>query len=242
MRTITYERILQRLCALIGMPRDDLQTDEEAMLRQFINRAHRRIHDHSAWPQVCVIEARTPVAGLIDWAQTDETPIDTVFTVYDADPLATTEADKVAYALNASGIQLTGSLQASTDDVYVSYRARCPDLNGDAYAAGVAYSTNDQAYYATTGDFYRAKQASTGNLPTNTTYWERLTIPYDFAEYIAHGAYADWLRSEGMNEKAIAQANTTADMILADALDKVERQQGVQPPIVFNTHLSAQST
>ena len=41
------------------------------------------------------------------------------------------------------------------------------------YAGGTAYAKNDVVYYATNGNAYIAKQATTGNVPTNATYWSQ---------------------------------------------------------------------
>ena len=41
------------------------------------------------------------------------------------------------------------------------------------YAGGTAYAKNDVVYYATNGNAYIAKQATTGNAPTNGTYWSQ---------------------------------------------------------------------
>jgi hypothetical protein len=41
------------------------------------------------------------------------------------------------------------------------------------YAGGTAYAKNDVVYYATNGNAYIAKQATTGNAPTNATYWSQ---------------------------------------------------------------------
>ena len=41
------------------------------------------------------------------------------------------------------------------------------------YASGTAYVKNDVVYYATNGNAYIAKQATTGNAPTNATYWNQ---------------------------------------------------------------------
>jgi hypothetical protein len=234
MRETTYERILQRVCALKGHQRDDLQADEEQIIRNHVGRSLKEIWSLAPWPQVCVTEARTPAANVISYEQSSELRIDTVFAIYDGDPHGTAEVDHVPFALTADGIRLTG--EGSTDDVYVYYRKWCPDLTGDDYAAATAYAVDDQVYYPTTGDFYRCILTSTGNLPTNTTYWERQSIPFDFLEYVAHCAYADWLRSEGQDQKAAAQAATSADRILGSELDKLERQQGVLPPLRIRTH------
>ena len=41
------------------------------------------------------------------------------------------------------------------------------------YASGTTYAKNDVVYYATNGNAYIAKQATTGNVPTNATYWSQ---------------------------------------------------------------------
>jgi hypothetical protein len=53
-----------------------------------------------------------------------------------------------------------------------------------AYAAGTTYALGDEVYYPTTGAYYTALGATTGNVPTNATYWTQLTsitpaeVPY----------------------------------------------------------------
>ena len=50
----------------------------------------------------------------------------------------------------------------------------------DEYDATTAYSKDDLCIYNNT--LYKAKQATTGNLPTNTTYWEQTSIADDISE------------------------------------------------------------
>ena len=40
------------------------------------------------------------------------------------------------------------------------------------YAGGTAYVKNDIVYYATNGNSYIAKGATTGNAPTSTAHWD----------------------------------------------------------------------
>ena len=40
------------------------------------------------------------------------------------------------------------------------------------YAGGTAYVKNDVVYYATNGNSYIAKGATTGNAPTSTAHWD----------------------------------------------------------------------
>ena len=41
------------------------------------------------------------------------------------------------------------------------------------YDGSTAYVKNDVVYYATNGNAYIAKQGTTGNVPTNGTYWSQ---------------------------------------------------------------------
>lgn len=47
------------------------------------------------------------------------------------------------------------------------------------------------------------------------------TVPYRFSEYIAHGAYADWLRTEQMTQEANI-ADSRASQLLKDELEILE--------------------
>ena len=70
------------------------------------------------------------------------------------------------------------------------------------------------------------------------TYTASDSFPYIFFEYVLKAAYADWLRSDGQNDKA-AQADAQAEEILQREHDKLERQQHFVPPIAINTHLTS---
>ena len=41
------------------------------------------------------------------------------------------------------------------------------------YVSGTQYVKNDVVYYSTNGNAYIAKQTTTGNAPTNGTYWSQ---------------------------------------------------------------------
>lgn len=63
-----------------------------------------------------------------------------------------------------------------------AYWAECkPEYRADDYASGTAYVAGDQVYYPTNGLFYQCHTASTGNAPTNTSYWGVLT---EFDQYV----------------------------------------------------------
>lgn len=65
------------------------------------------------------------------------------------------------------------SVPGSVNSRLAVIQAQVNDLsNTPPYASGTTYSTDDLVTY--NGGIYRAKQTTTGNLPTNTTYWEKI--------------------------------------------------------------------
>ena len=64
------------------------------------------------------------------------------------------------------------------------YWAECKtEYTANDYAAATTYAVGDQVYYPTTGLYYQCIAASTGNAPTNTTYFIALT---EFDRYVLH--------------------------------------------------------
>lgn len=56
------------------------------------------------------------------------------------------------------------------------------------YGIGVNYVTDDIFYYTSNSKFYKAKQASVGQLPTNSTYFDEVTAANLYAEVLNDSA------------------------------------------------------
>ena len=85
------------------------------------------------------------------------------------------------------------------------------------YASGTAYVKNDVVYYATNGNAYIAKQATTGNVPTNGTYWSQF----------AQGSGGIWnaglsLGSAGQSVKVNAAGNALEFGTISSELVKLK--------------------
>jgi len=78
-----------------------------------------------------------------------------------------------------------------------------------AYNAGTAYATGDSVYY-TDGSSYVAIQATTGNLPTNTTYWQILASKGDTGAVGGTGATGTstaWYKDAGAPDAGLGSDN-----------------------------------
>jgi len=235
-RTITYARFLGRVAPYTGVQKADLNDDDKASLLSFFNRALRNIWETARWPEVCTIESRTPASNIIAWEQTGETPIESVFAIYDVDPHGTVAPNLQSYDIVQSGVKLVDE-DTTTGSVYVWYRHQVPDFYGDDYSNTETYAVDDQVYYETSGEYYVCTAISSGNAPTQTAYWTKLSIPFRFIDYCVTSAYADWLRQDGQASKAVLQDRTTVEALYKE-LDRLERDEGYQTDVLVKTHLS----
>jgi hypothetical protein len=93
------------------------------------------------------------------------------------------------------------------------YLYSAPELEYYVNAEG-AHLVGDTA--PSTGTYVTYKMVWDGPYTNSST-----TIPYEFLDHLAHAVYADYLRQDGQNEKAIAEENI-AKGILDDQLQKTD--------------------
>ncbi len=106
----------------------------------------------------------------------------------------------------------SGEAPADADDELNSafWADAATEFSGDDYDATVAYEAGDIIYYPTTDTFYQCHTASTGNAPTNTSYWGAL-VPFDaYVDYEQTGETEIWEQGEivvwDLNPRATSRA------------------------------------
>ena len=187
-----------------------------------------------------VYDAATPV---VPYTETDLNPIGEFLQIRNNNPFSSnTFASFIPYQITTDGARYyaNNGNSVSSLDPWVKYRKQIPSYTGSDYAASTAYGVDDQAYYPTTGRYYICIAASTGNLPTDTTYWKELEIPKNFFEYVVSASYADWLKQDGQHGKAMAEEGH-ARFLLTRELDILQRQQRQKAFVDVRTHASAQA-
>lgn len=222
LRTSSYSTWKKAFESLVGIEQGGLQTDEALAVQRFFNKAIRRAWESNYWLDVCYIEERTPDENyVIDWTQEGLTEIGEVFAVFRTSPYLSALPGRVAYTLTRDGIQLVGA--TTTDSVWVHYRERCP-----LFSETTTTLTDDASDEIVDDGGLGIGAAGSGS------------FPYIFFEYCLHAAFADWLRSDGQNDKA-AQADAQAQELLDYEHDKLERQQAFSPSPVISTHLTSRA-
>lgn len=160
------------------------------------------------------------------------TPIGEVRALYRQNPRVSTRPGELPYNMVDTGVQPVSWTGTS---VWVEFRRRPPVVSGREYDPARAYVAGEVAYYATAGECYEAKGATTGNLPTNATYWARVEFPYVLAEYVKRAAAADALRAGGGHDKADAE-EAKAYTHLLQAAHTATASQGQFPRVAVQTY------
>ena len=203
--TITYQNLEERFKSIAGLAA--LETTDAAFLRQAVNRRIRNAFERYHWHDFTVISESVTLAD-DNTIQTYGTGKDlandsnVVFRIHKTDPTDTRYPEEYTYVsiLNSGGypsVKIINTTVLYVMDVFVTYRKDLESVvaDGGSYTSG---SFGDES----------------GDNPN---------IPYQFFEYCAFGAYADFLRGDGQTDKAQVE-DQNAELILVSEIDKVRNQ------------------
>lgn len=169
MNASPYSYILEQACNLVGITYPP-QTAEANRFRRSISLWLGHVWKMADWPELRRYEQRTyrlPYSSSTAYSAADEVwwPL--------------TQKYYQAVKTGAAGVDPTDSDGATT---VAKWAESLISLGGNNYSASTAYTAGAQVYYPTNGYYYQCHTASTGNAPTNTSYWGRL---YAFDPYVA---------------------------------------------------------
>lgn len=209
--TVSYNNLEERFKSIAGL--SALETTDAAFLRQSVNRRMRNAYERYPWPQFTVvgesITLLTADANTIQVGGTSGTGLDlafpasTVFRIHKSNPTSTRYPEEYAFVgiLNSGGYPSVKIIQPTTLNstaVFVTYRKELTNVIADGNAAYTSGFFGDE----------------TGDNPN---------IPYLFFEYVAYGAYSDFLRGDGQTDKAQVEEQNS-ELLLRMEIDKVRNQ------------------
>ncbi len=160
----------------------------------------------SAWHPV------SPTGGLYATASTDPSLLlDQLQAALGMDQLAAELATPIG--LISAADTVSGSVNARIKAAQDNLQAQINDLSGtQTYDAGTTYATDDIVQYD--GGLYKATQATTGNLPTNTTYWVKVgdytSLGDGVADHTAKIEQINYINSGSTSASAQALASLQA--------------------------------
>jgi len=167
------------------------------------------------------------------------------------DPRITTRSVPVDFMVedltNPQKTEVTYLNFLQNGEKFIQYRIATPRLFGVkfesnayypyTYGAQVYFDPEQQsaeyssldAYKGSRGDFwnyiYNISITSAPAPSYSSYYWQQITIPYRFKDYLVNGVSADFLKSEGRADEAAA-LDQLAEMAVQQQIDVLIRQQG----------------
>jgi hypothetical protein len=228
---LNYKLVLRQILVLAGIDFNNLPTTEWNLVRDLASRRIKFAWESAKWPEVCVTEERTITqsggdeGNYIALNQANETEIGSVFEVWNKSPKANTDLSSLTWYLSENGVQIS----ESNTSAFIYFRKVPPQFLGDLYSQTTAYSSGDQVYDNTIGNFYTANQSvSSGsdNSPNaQPSFWDVVSVPAIFKDYLIRGTYADYLRHNQELDRARV-AERDAQDVLNHELAKLQQQQG----------------
>ena len=190
-----------------------METTDEAFFRQAINRRFRTAYQRYPWYEFTIVgETVNLVSGddnqIITYGSNKDlaNSADTIFRIHKSNPSETLYPEEYTFIsmIADSGnphagdvaVKILNPTVLNNVDVFVTYRKDVEEVVKDGSG--------------TTGLF--------GNEAGDTA-----NIPFRFFEYMAFGAYADFLRGDGQTQKAQVE-DQNAEMILRQEIDIVRNQ------------------
>lgn len=148
----------------------------------------------------------TPFLRTIALSGVGLTEIDAVEYITEQDPRVFSGQRHIPFDLFAAIV-----VRTELPVVWVKFRRVVKSWTGAAHVAGTSYSVGQQVYYGT--DYYRRVSGSGTQLPTDSSFWELLPVPFIFRSGVPRAAYADWLDAEGQQDKSGAEERRAQRLI-----------------------------
>lgn len=248
MRLADFSTVLFDSVNLCGFDLANITDQTFRTVRQFANQRIRICWESYPWSSLVKYVELPVTHDTATDLRSIAVPADSgeIVGVYSRNPLTTTQALYVSYALtHINGTELI-VVNAPVTTVWVEYRTKCPQFNGDLWNPTLAYEAGAQCYFdggsgtgvympvagfPHAGNFYTASSSiPAGATPPNAVTtgdprWVKVEIPHIFSSYISRGVFSDFLRSEQQYEDA-GKADVDAGVILEQEFDKELRQQG----------------
>jgi hypothetical protein len=209
--TESYTNLKDRFKSIAGL--QSLETTDEAFFRQAINRRFRTAYQRYPWYEFTVIGEEVAIVSandnqIITYGSNKDlaNSADTIFRIHKTDPTDTLYPEEYTFVsmlsagnnpnLGEVAVKLINPFGLINGNIFVTYRKDVEEVVKDGSG--------------TTGLF-------------GSESGDTMNIPFRFFEYMAFGAYADFLRGDGQTEKAQVE-DQNAEMILRQEIDIVRNQ------------------
>lgn len=226
MRSVSFQKLVDSIQARAGidpsLPEDSLRA---ALVADYLEDALKYGWGFYEWEDVTLTEQRTPSTHTISLITASDNPIGEVLRVYDSDPDDySSTALEVSFSTTDTSLILDSGSHVTNAPVWVKFRLPTPQFTIATYESGRAYAIGDIVLFG--ADCYRAFAATTGNSPTNGTYWKKQEIPAFLGEYAKTAVLAEISLAVPSLEQRADYMTRRAEGILQNEMDKQWMHRG----------------
>jgi hypothetical protein len=206
MRTTSFKQLRNSVLRKMGLDADQLVLPSQAAaLADYIQHGLSDVWGLYDWPDTTLTEPRTPVATSFPLRAPALTTIGTILRITDREPSPTRLVQTYSFIFDDTTATITDPRYTAGTEVRVKFRLPEPRLAATPYSPSTAYAPGDVVYLDSTGDCYLCIAPTTGNAPTDASFWERQAIPAAFAPYLRSATHALTLEEDGQYDKAAFQ-------------------------------------
>lgn len=229
MRTVPFLSVLEGALFAGGLNPPDASDDIKAELTAHINTAYRMGFEMYDWPEgLSYVEADIITHPTITGAKyvpyiAVGHDIKTVMGCADYDPRVVEDFHAVrGYRLGVDGIYFPGT---SRTKVWIEYRGPASKFTTAAWNSVTAYSAGALVFDATSGNCYKALQASTNQAVTQTAYWAVVPFLAVLDQAVMTAAHQARTRAAGREDVA-ALIQGVMEEQLDNEIGQLELQMG----------------
>lgn len=200
---------------------------------EYLTMALRHAWDWAEWPELGRVRERTPVDGLVAWAESGQPLMGTVLGVTLDNPDTTVNPRPVRWRHDQGGLGVR--VFQTSGSVFVRCTRTSPVVASAAWSNATAYAVDEVVYDATTGQCYEAVQAGTNHAVTDAAYWRVVELPWIFRTAVPRGALALKTGSGGQHETETL-LQRSMDGLLRDEVEQFRSRAGQHQTLsVVNT-------
>ena len=176
MQSVTFKSVLEGVAHRMGLDPDNLLAVEKASFAEFIGSRVRQGYEYYPWPETMKVEERQYRP---DYAS--GTTYSNAASDVDSSQVYWPQEDKYYQALKSTAgndpTDSSGDVNAQWAELGATYAA-------SDYAAATDYAVGDSVFYPTDREYYTMHtNAGAGTVPTNASYWGKLSPFVKFIKY-----------------------------------------------------------
>jgi hypothetical protein len=189
-------------------------------------------YDDVYWIALQATTGNTPATGSAYWEETSDydaliefdqawatNEIERFATITDRDPRKSRSPLRYLFRIDGDGAWVTSQAGVT---VWVKFWPACPEFSSTLWEEGTTYAADDLVYSETTGECYKAKQASTNVDPatdTTETYWGKVAFPKFLQRWVNRAVRAEYFRDDNQDDKA-EQQDGLAELAMGTLYDE----------------------